>query len=408
MKGGPELVLCTNGPGELYTWAGPVLRALRAREPELRLVLSLLPCPFASGREAVVAREMGFDAVTTVADYLAYAAGGPRPAAYRGENGLVLQLGGDAMHAVRIGGRLGRPVWRYSFEPYWHRELERLLVHDERTRARAVKVAPPERVEAIGNLVADAMSAQAAPPKAPGLDLLVFPGSRRFSAVHMLPVFAAAAERVAAAVPEARFHWPRSRLLDEEALEVARSARRVRDVGGVPTRLEGNELVTPGGARIRVADEDERYGLMRLADLALTVPGTNTLELGLAGVPSVVCLPLQKPELIPIEGPAQYLNLIPVVGPWLKRRAATAVLSRFKHVALPNIVADEAIQPELRGDVRPEWIAAEAVRLLEAPAERARIRGRLAATMPRPGAADRLARAVLGRLGLEAAEAVGA
>jgi hypothetical protein len=47
----PELVLCVNGPGELYTWALPMARAVRNLQPDLRVVLSLLPCPFASGKE---------------------------------------------------------------------------------------------------------------------------------------------------------------------------------------------------------------------------------------------------------------------------------------------------------------------------------------------------------------------
>ena len=384
-----ELVLCTNGPGELYTWAGPLLRAVRELLPGQRVVLSLLPCPFASGQELRVARELGFDAVTTVAEYLAFAAGGPRPRAYQPGPGLVLGLGGDAMHAVRVARRLGRPVWRYSFEPYWNKGLDRLFVPDERTASRSS--APAERKTVVGNLVADALSAESPPPKRPGLDVLVLAGSRRFEAVHMLGVFAAAAELIAREVQGVRFHWPRSRLLTPDAYAEALSARRVLDLGGAPLRDEGASLVTPGGTRLRVVPEEERYSLMRSADLALTIPGTNTLELGIAGAPSIVSLPLQKAGLIPVEGPAQYVTMIPGLGPWLKARVARAVVGRMPFVALPNMVAGELIQPELRGDVTPQMIAAEAVRLLSDEGERERIRARLAETMPRPGAAARLA-----------------
>jgi Lipid-A-disaccharide synthetase len=393
-----ELILCTNGPGELYTWAGPMLRAVRKSRVDLRVVLSLLPCPFASGQELRIARDLGFDAVTTVPEYLAFAAGGPRPAAYQGSSGLVLQLGGDAMHAVRIAQRLKRPVWRYSFEPYWNAGLEKLFVHDLRTLEKAQKSSPHHQLENIGNLTADALAFQTPAPKLPGLDVLIMAGSRRFEVIHMLGLFAAVAERIAARLPEVRFHWSRSKLLTDQALEVAFSAQKVLDVGGVAVRLEGNQLVTPDGVTIHIADEEERYGLMKTADLALTIPGTNTLELGIAGVPSVVCLPLQKPELIPIEGPLQYIAAIPVLGPWLKRKAALAVLSKYKFVALPNMIADEAIQPELRGDVTPEWIANESLKLLESPEVRTQIRSRLEATMPKPGAANRLAERVIERL----------
>jgi hypothetical protein len=397
-----ELILCTNGPGELYTWAGPMLRAVRNARADLRVVLSLLPCPFASGQELRIARDLGFDAVTTVPEYLAFAAGGPRPAAYQGSSGLVLQLGGDAMHAVRIAQRLKRPVWRYSFEPYWNAGLEKLFVHDKRTLEKARKSGPPDMVggklENIGNLTADALEFQTPVPKPLGLDVLIMAGSRRFEVIHMLGLFAAVAEQITAQIPGVRFHWSRSKLLTDEALGMAFSAQKVLDLGGLAVRLEGNQLVTPNGVCINVADEEERYGLMKTVDLALTIPGTNTLELGIAGVPSVVCLPLQKPELIPIEGPLQYIAAIPILGPWLKRKAALAVLSKYKFVALPNMIADEAIQPELRGDVTPEWIANESLRLLESPESRANIRARLEATMPKPGAADRLAERVIERL----------
>jgi hypothetical protein len=185
-----ELILCTNGPGEIYTCAGPMLRAVRNARVDLRVVLSLLPCPFASGQELRIARDLGFDAVTTVPEYFAFAAGGTCPAAYQGSSGLVLQLGGDAMHAVRIAQRLKRPVWRYSFEPYWNAGLEKLFVHDSNTLEKAQKSGPKDRFENIGNLTADALAFQTPAPKLPGLDVLIMAGSRRFEVIHMLGLFA--------------------------------------------------------------------------------------------------------------------------------------------------------------------------------------------------------------------------
>ena len=400
-----EIVLLTNGPGELYTWAGPMLRAIRAQGTDVRVALGLLPCPFASGQEMRIATELGFDAVSSVAENLAFMAGGPKPKAFQGgfKQGLVIGLGGDVAFPGRIGARLGYPAWRYSFEPYWNAGLERLFVHDERTLTKANRQAPEGHAENIGNLVADALEFERVPAKAAGLDVLVMAGSRRFEVEHMLPYFAAAVEQIAARVPNVRFHWPKSRLLPEEALAVAYSGHKVTDVGGVPTTLEHDHVLTPKGARIRVALEEERYGLMKLADLALTIPGTNTLELGIAGVPSIVCLPLQKMELIPIENPLRYLGAIPMVGPGIKRKLVETALSRFKFVSLPNMIADEAIQLELRGTITPTDVAGHAVRLLEHGDARAGIKARLAAAMPKPGTASILAARAMQRLGLEKA-----
>jgi hypothetical protein len=400
-----EIVLLSNGPGELYTWAGPMLRELRTQAPDVRVSLGLLPCPFASGHEERIARGLGFDAISSVTESLAFIAGGPKPGAFaKRSHGLVIGLGGDVSFPGRIGSRLGYPAWRYSFEPYWKDGLEKLFVHDCRTLEKARKTGPQDKLENIGNLTADALAFQTPAPKLPGLDVLIMPGSRKFEVEHMLGVFAAAAEKIvekmAQAVPgPIRFHWPRSRLLTEAMLEVARSGKKVLDLGGVQTRLEGEFLVTPNGTRIHVADEADRYALMKMCDLALTIPGTNTLELGIANCPSIVALPLQKSELIPIENPLRYLEHIPIVGPRIKRRLVEMFLSRFKHVSLPNMIADEAIQLELRGDVTPELIASHASKLLENPDELARIRSRLNATMPQAGTAAKLVTRALERVG---------
>ncbi len=396
-----EIILCINGPGELYAWALPMLLALKQASRDLRVVASLLPCPFASGQEGRIAREMGFDGLTSVAEYLAFAAGGPRPRAYsKGVRGLVLQLGGDAMHAVRIGQRLGRPVWRYSFEPYWHNGLEQLFVHDERTRKRVRSSSA--RVTVVGNLVADALAQSPNPIETAGPLVLCFAGSRRFEAMHMLGLFGGAIEHIEAQVPGCEFVWVRSRMLDDALIRQAILSKSTLESGGMPMQLIGTSetgtLVTPQGVRMRIAPEEERYALMRQAELALTIPGTNTLELGIAGVPSVVCLPLQRPEFIPIEGLGQYISLIPVLGPWLKGYLVRKVVSRFKYVALPNMITDSLIQPELRGDVSAERIAQTAVDLLNHPDKQQLIRNKLAELMPKPGAAARLSAAVLERL----------
>jgi Lipid-A-disaccharide synthetase len=399
---GAEFILLVNGPGELYTWAGPLSRALRRAAPNSRIVLGLLPCPFASGYERGIAETMPVDETVGVTESLEFIAGGRKPKGFqRLEHGLVIGLGGDVSFPGRIAARLGYPAWRYSFEGYWHKGLEKLLVHDARTLEKALKSGA--KAENIGNLTADALELEGAPPKESGLDVLLIPGSRGFQVTHMLPFFAGVADGIATALPRARFHYPRSKLVTDEDFAVALSGVKVLDTGGVPLRLEssgleGTQLITPAGTRIALHDENARYGLMKTADLAITVPGTNTLELGIALVPSIVCLPLQKMELIPIENPLRYLEVIPFVGKPLKRRLVETFLKRFEFFSLPNMIAHEAIQLELRGDLTVQGIAAQAIKLLEDDARRTAIKARLEATMPKPGTAARLAQMMLERV----------
>ena len=159
---------------------------------------------------------------------------------------------------------------------------------DERVRKRALRAgAPAERTAVVGNLVADAVEASA-PASAPGRPhVLLFGGSRDGFAVHLVPLLIAVVDRLAAALPGARFVWPVSRLLKPETLAAGIAGRHAATLGGVAGERQGDVVITPSGARLELVPEAERYAHMRAADLAVTIPGTNTLELGVAGVPSL-------------------------------------------------------------------------------------------------------------------------
>ncbi|MEY4531783.1 MAG: hypothetical protein RLZZ156_2504, partial [Deinococcota bacterium] len=290
-----ELILLVNGPGELYTWARPLIKELRLLEPNVRIVLGLLPCPFATGYERGVVADLPIDALVSVAESLEFMAGGRKPKGFIGQAGLVLGLGGDVSFPSRVAKRLGYVAWRYSFEPYWHNGLEKLLVHDQKTLAKALKN-PQAKAENIGNLVADTLALEPNQTRKENAVLLV-PGSRGFQVTHLLSYFAAVADKI----PNAVFHVARSGLIDDATWAVALSGAKTQDFGGVALRLEGNFAITPSGTKLEIHDEHKRYELMKRCAVAITSPGTNTLELGIAGIPSVICMPLQKMELIPIE-----------------------------------------------------------------------------------------------------------
>lgn len=396
MSAGPaEYILTTNGPGELCTWVGPVMTALRKRAPASRIVIALVPCQFASGNEAEVAREMGADEVSDVSDHLRLLATGRIPPAFQGNGGLVIKLGGEVYHAVRVAARLGYPVYSYAFEPEWNSKLARLFVDSPKTRERTLsRGADPARIEVVGNLVADAFDPSNARPRDPVL--LLVPGSRGFEVVHLLGAFLAAARRVVEAAGDIQVTWLRSPLLTPRQVDQAVAGGKSRALGGVGARRVGERLVTEDGLEVLIAEGASRYPEMARATLAIAVPGTNTLELALAGVPALVVLPTQRPELIPIPGPAQFIGLIPLVGPVIKRAGVRALLPRYPLVALPNILAGREIVPELRGHVTAREIGEAAAALFTDQERLLRIRADLAAEMPPPGAAARLVAALPG------------
>lgn len=386
------VILVTNGPGELQTWVRPVLHELRRSSPALHSVISLIPCQFASGSETRLAQGFGADAVTSPAEAVRFLAGGATPAAFNGERGVVVSMGGNTRLAVRLARRLGFPVFRYSFIPFWHPALRKLFVHDAAALRKARLLgAPAARLENIGNLVADAMQLTQRPAQAGGPHLLVIPGSRDRFATAVLPLLLDVIDRVHRQLPGARFSWPVSSLLSEEALEQAISATGRDSIGGIAGVRDGNTVHTPSGAELRMIPQGERYAAMLGSDLAITIPGTNTLELGIAGLPAVVLLPLNKPEVIPLEGPGHWLSLLPLIGVPLKRQAVKLFVERMSYpVSLPNQFSGEQLMTELRGVLDAEKVSSVVLERLADPAGLARTRERLLETMPGPGAAARL------------------
>jgi len=407
-----EAVLVANGPGELYTWARPVLQELRRRRPDMRVAISLIPCQFASGHETDIARGFGADVVTSPAQYLRATATGGLPAGLgtaRDEGaGFVISLGGNAGMAVSLARRLQRPAYRYSFEPAFDRRLRMLFVPDERTLRRARRGgAPASRVKVVGNLVADAvrLDAPALRPGAP--HIVLFAGSRDAFSVHLIPLFIAVVDRLAAALPGARFVWPVSDMLTPETLAAGIGGRERATLGGVAGRRVGDRVITPSGAAIEMVPEGERYAHMRAADLALTIPGTNTMELGVTAVPAVVLLPLNRPEVIPLEGVGHWLGLVPLIGRYLKRYAVRLWVEGLSTpVSLPNRFSGEDLMLEMSGRLDPEAVADRTLALLMDESDMARRRSGLLRAMPRAGAASALLDAVFDDLGWSRAAAM--
>lgn len=408
----PQVVLVSNGPGEVTNWVRPTLRAWRRLDGDARVAIALIPCQHASGGEAAVAERFGADALTTPGAFVRATALGRAPEGLvdeaRDGPRVVVSMGGNGALAVRLGRALRARVVRYSYLPYRPRGIDKLFVHDERTLTKARRLgSTAQQVEAIGNLVADAL--ETVPPAADvgTPHVLLFAGSRDAYAIHLIPFLLALADELRLRYPNARFVWPVSSLLSPEAIATGIAGRHVEDFGGVAGERisaigERRGVVrAPGGALVHMVDEHERPAHLRAATIAITIPGTNTLELGVAGVPSVVMLPLNRPEVIPLDGPGHWLSLLPLVGVPLKRWAVRLFVERLDYpVALPNQLSGEMLMREVSGRISVQRVASEAATLLDDEAERARITRRLQATMPRAGAAERLVRRVYDHLGL--------
>jgi len=217
--------------------------------------------------------------------------------------------------------------------------------------------APGFRVECVGHPMFDRYDARpaSAPPEKPGEAPLVvlLPGSRRDELRRHLPAVLGAASWIAAKHP-ARFK------LVAPNEEMAGTARALIKSG--PPEIE-----------IQVARLPEA---LSQATLALASTGTVTLECAFFGVPTVA---FYKTSLLT----------------YLIARQMVSV----EHLAMPNLLAGEALYPEfIQHRATPSNLGAAALDLLENAPRRAEIRSNLSrviSSLGGPGATQRAAAAIV-------------
>lgn len=408
-----QFVLTANSPGEVATWVTPTVRALRRRAPKARIIVFIVPCAFATGAETDAVRALReVDEVYGPRTYWRIALGGKLPSGLMapGGPGALLYLGGDFMHAVRLARRLRLPALAYVERgTSWMPSFHELLVPDADVQERVRRGREsPENIRVVGNLMVDAVQPTSERGQAMakfGLDpqrpvLAVFPGSRPYEIVFSLPFLLRAVEIVREHIPNLQTIISLSAFADASVLR----GRSVRKLQGTALRVAearergGWDVTTAGGVRA-FAVQGAPYDVMQTADLAVTLPGSNTAEMAAAGLPMVVVLPLNLAEKVPLPGAAQYVEKLPIVGKRLKRRLVRQRAGQMRFVSWPNRKAGVHLVPEVRGDLAPDDVARAVLELFRDPTGRARMAEQLRHVIGSPGAAARVAQRLVAASG---------
>jgi lipid-A-disaccharide synthase len=383
-------VLAGNGPGELQGWIAPVARAARASATgpgEVRLTLALTPSQFAGGRELEVVRSWRlFDRIIEPAATIRIALG--LQAYTVGRPGVLIHLGGDLLLSARLAARLGIPacaIAETTLVASRHHGFQSIFAATEAVadllRARGV---PSSRLIVTGDPRSDAMAEVRGfqRPASSGREerLISFlPGSRdRYFAV-VAPFFLRTARAVADRIPGARAQFIISEFLTPSRVATAMSTAQA-DAGG-----RSIAWITEQG-----------WAAVARSDFAVTIPGTNTLELAMAAVPFGVVLPTQFVGVIPVEGLLEWVARLPGLGSGLRLAALHAFLRKERYVAIPNRRARRLVVPEWIGRLKPADVAARVSEYLEDGTALASLAGALRALdLARPGAAAHIVREAL-------------
>ena len=315
-----HLVIQSNSPGELAAWVDPIIKTSQQLLESCFITICLVPCQYATGQEVKVARDIeSVQQVLSPKQTLLFLVGLAR-LDKQATRGAVLCLGGDPFYSQLLGLRLGFPssiytehrkkpglCFKHVFYKHHHGDLmhARIAHYEANAWDRASVLARyhlPDRSYA-----------------------LFFLGSRPS---HFLAFSSLVLEMI---------HYFLS--LHEDMDVIISIAPTISDT--VLDSLDRSLL----GDRIHCL-RGHSLDFMKLATCMMSLPGTNTAEAMYMGLPMVTVLPLNRPDLLALDGLLGLLGSLPLIGPIIKRVVLSVWLKKVPFISLPNRLANKQIVPE--------------------------------------------------------------
>lgn len=408
-----DILILSNGPGELSTWVKPVVKQLRQRfgldVARVRISIILSPCPNASGQEGAIARNYGeVDRVQEAQHFFPFLLLGRTDESWDWRSkGVILFLGGDPLFPVVIGRRLNYRTIVYSeWETLWTGWIDRFAVMSQRLVDNA-KPAHQSKFTVVGDLMSsEALENPSQEDPNQPLTLGLLPGSKAAKLAQGVPIMCAIADQLRPDYPDLQFVLPMAPTLSETELADYgdRSQNPIVDkVGGVTATLhrspDGTQswLETSGGSRIElktIGDDGPRtphYNTLRRCQLCITTVGANTAELGALAVPMIIILPTNQLDAMRAwNGIPGILANLPGVGSLFAKIINRMILRKLGYLAWPNIWSGRTIVPEMVGYLTPEMVADRVRFYFDHPEELSAMKKELRQIRGEPGAALKL------------------
>lgn len=357
-----DIVITSNSPGEVAAWVRRTVAYLDTVNKGLfRVIVALVPCPYASGAEAEVAASLpGVSAVLKPSQTLRLMCGLFNEIKFR-RRGVVVFLGGDLLHAKILAWRLQYKsvayAVRYSYLlPYF----DKIAVSDASLAKELIELGV-KKVTSVGNLSIDGVfsdvdreCAVQSKEKSGTWKIGIFPGSRFLHTKIALGVFLRVAALIKTRYPQVDFVLSVSPFVSKARLE---SALYHPISLGLP--VAKGKLVRADCILVDCPQEAEGaagrsfevevlwshpYHAIAEIDMALTIPGTNTGELGSCGKPMVVGL--SADASLPRGGLGGLLENAPLFSK-IKRYLRLRSYARHGFAAIPNRIAYRQVVPEV-------------------------------------------------------------
>jgi lipid-A-disaccharide synthase len=410
-----DILILSNGPGEVANWVRPVVRELRQQwgrdRTPLRISVILSPCTNAMGTEAEVVRGFeGCDRVQAADHFWPFLLWGKTAEDWDWRpQGIVIFLGGDQVFPVVIGKRLGYKIVIYAeWAARWPRWVDRFAVM---TEAVAQKLPPQHRHKAqiVGDLLRD-VERTSPPAEATETEWIgILPGSKPMKLMQGVPGAIAIANRLKQLRPQSRIAIPVAPTLDPATL--ARYADP--EFNAIAARFDNATatLITPPdappylqtaqGNRIDLWTDYPAHDRLRHCQICITTIGANTAELAALGVPMCVMIPTQQIDAMRAwDGVPGLIANLPGIGTAFVTAFNSGMYWYYQRrekqgkkilYAWPNLWAGREIVPELVGErADPEPLTTYLDDLLNDPTRLAQMRTDLEGVRGQSGAARAL------------------
>ena len=377
------VVIVSNGPGELSTWVKPVLdylveqnhKCINSNLPKYKLVLTLVPCPHATGQEFSVANDWQiFDLIIPAKRFLKLLF---KPSSFGNwpKKGVVVFLGGDQFWNILLAKRLGYQSITYAeWIARWPRWNLHIAAMNEEVRNKLPKKFK-KKCQVIGDLMAD-INNNLSPINeiSNGKWIAILPGSKKAKLSIGIPFFLEVADNISENGDDVNLMIPIAPTTEIKDFLYFQSDKnpitkyyssKIKSIKKIENSIFDFVLETCKNTKIFILNQNSNHNILSQCKLALTTVGANTAELAAINLPMIVVLPTQHLNAMNawdgIFGIMGKINLLNRIQTFLIKRY---YLKNKKFLAWPNIKANKQIIPERVGIISPKEISDEVIYLL--------------------------------------------
>jgi len=377
------VVVVSNGPGELATWVKPILdclltqkyKSINSNLPNFKLILTLVPCPNATGKEFVVANDWQILDLIIPAKHFFKLLLKPSLFGTWPKNGVVVFLGGDQFWNILLAKRLGYQSITYAeWIARWPRWNLHIAAMNEDVRKKLPKKFR-KKCQVIGDLMADIKHNLSPVNEINNKEwIAILPGSKKAKLSIGIPFFLEVADNIKECEEDINLMIPIAPTTELKDFIFFQSDKNpiakyyssnIKSIKKIENSIFDYVLETCKNTKIFILNQNSNHNILSQCKLALTTVGANTSELAAINLPMIVVLPTQHLNAMNAwDGIFGLIGKIPFFN-----RIQTFIVKRWyfknnKFFAWPNIKANKLIIPERIGEISPKDISDEAIYLL--------------------------------------------